>query len=495
MARRGKAARGSADGLQVAVLSELDARPPLIRTWAALGRLQRADIPVVALLAWWLTRLTWDGGGRDLHVTSAGAVLAAVAVVVVRPDRCLSRIQLGLATSVALGAWIVVATSPTGWGGANDAASYTVAAATFLAISAWAADDSRRMVVAVAVVVAAGAEFSQAWLPWWGLRDPSAPMFGTFYWKNQFAIFLSPGVILGAWCLTSARLRLLQWVGWVVMPLSAAGIVYSASRAAELAAAVGLLALAAALAVTRRWTELARWAGGVAAAVGITWILTGPPFFSNRAPLAGSTLAESASFVTNGTERFEDWHRALDVFRHWPLSGAGFHSFLAASSTVTTYHDSNVTAFAHNGYLQAFSDGGLILGLPLAVAAILVGGACLRLIARDVRARQVTIATGVGLAALILLLHSGMDYDWSYPALFAEAAILAAWVCSAGRVPPQRESVGRPASPGPVETGARRIAVVLIIAALGAAVAGAWAGELRLNLPISHATTAVQVPG
>lgn len=454
--------------------------------FSALRRLSAGDLAVPALLAWWVTRMTWDGGGRDAHIGTVGAVLALVALVAVRPDRTLAWPQLVLPTWLAAAAWLVVVIAPTGWGGADDAASYTLAAATFLVVAAWAVDDTRRLFVVVAVLMAAGAEFAQAWLPWWGKQDPSAQMFGTFYWWNQYAVFLLPGVVLGAWCLAGARVRAVRILGWVVMPLAAAGIALSASRAGETAAVLGVMALACGFAVVRRWRQLLRVIAGVAASLAAIWLLQGPPFFSHRAAIGASTVARATTLSSSGGYRLDDWRRAVEIFFHWPVSGAGFHSYLAAGAVVDPTDRANVTAFAHSGFLQAFSDGGVLLGLPFALGLLLVAALGVRTVWRDLRSRRFGPASAMSVSFVLLLLHSAMDFDWSYPSLLTLAALSAGWVVSASREPvaavrPPADAVGTPTVIGTV---ARRVAFVAVALALLVAAVGAWHGTYRLHLPI-----------
>ena len=81
------------------------------------------------------------------------------------------------------------------------------------------------------------------------------------------------------------------------------------------------------------------------------------------------------------------------------------------------------TAYAHNGYLQALSDGGLLLCLPLLVVLVTLAWAVLRALPAAV-ARADLVQVGAAVTLLVLGLHSGMDFDWAYPSLLLLVPLL-----------------------------------------------------------------------
>ena len=166
--------------------------------WLATLRAWLPDVAVVALLAWWATYFTWGTGGREPRLLSVACVLAALAWVAVRPERTLSPWALLPSAALAAGACLVVAFSPTGWAGRDDAGAWVLAAATGPVLLTWAGGpvDSRRIelrrtLLVVALLGAGGAQFAAGWLPWWGAQDPAKLFQGTFYWHNQVGIFLA----------------------------------------------------------------------------------------------------------------------------------------------------------------------------------------------------------------------------------------------------------------------------------------------------------------
>jgi O-antigen ligase len=443
-----------------------------VRTVVAVLTGHAPTAAVVATLAWWATGLTWGTGGREPHVLSLGCGLLLASSLLVRPWRRLPTAALLLGHGLGLAAFTVVLTAPTGTEGLHEAASYAFAGQLGLVVLAWATSPARRTIALGAVLVAAASQFTQGWLPWWGLQDPSRLFQGTFYWHNQAGIFLAAGALL-AFAVVAQAHRPLHPLGWVVTPLTTAGVVYTTSRGSQLGLALGLVLLTVAILRSHdiRRAAALRLTGVTVVAWTVTTLLTGPPFFPERVSATAATAARADSFVANGVQRFEDWRRAVAIFVEWPVTGAGFYSYDSATVAVTTKRDGVSTAFAHNGFLQALSDGGLVLAVPLFVAVGLILLLALRALPEALRAGDL-VRVGAGVAFLVLMLHSGMDFDWTYPALLSLATVvgvLALPVPAQVDVPPPR---------------ARASWAAVTVLLLAVAAVGAWPGGLQLNAVI-----------
>jgi hypothetical protein len=81
---------------------------------------------------------------------------------------------------------------------------------------------------------------------------------------------------------------------------------------------------------------------------------------------------------------------------------------------------------AHDDYLQALAEGGLLLGLPFLGACGAIAFGLLRVGRSRVHSRVVDVRTGVVVGAIALMVHAAVDFDWTYPALFCLAAIVTA---------------------------------------------------------------------
>lgn len=442
-------------------------------------------VSVGATLAWWSTYFLWGTGGREPHVLSVAVALLGVSMLLVRPWRTLPLVALLLGNGVGVAAWLVVLTAPTGLAGAHEAASYTYAAQLGLVVLAWATTTARRSALVVVLLAAAGLQFTQGWLAWWGRQAPTELFQGTFYWHNQAGIFLAAGALV-AYAVVVAAQRPLSPLAWVAGPLCAAGVVFTTSRGSQIGLALGiLLLLGLSLGARGPRGGYLRLAGVVALSWGAATTLAGPPFFSERVAALASTAARSESLVSNGVQRFEDWRRALAIFAEWPLTGAGFYSFDSATDLVTERRDGVSTAFAHNGFLQAAADGGLVLVVPLVLALGLVLLVGARSVPAALRAGDVVQAGAVA-TFLVLLLHSGMDFDWTYPGLLSLTALVAVLALPTDLT---GTAAARHRAPGPpVGTADRRVRLALALLALTLLVASgvmAWDGGLRLNFPVT----------
>lgn len=407
---------------------------------AAMTRARRGLGPVVPHVAvaactlYWAFPLTHSSGGRDAWVLTIGALLAVVALAAVRPWRVLGLVELSLAAALGVAPLLVCLLDPPHFFGASQAATYAYSAVLFLIVRAWATTANQRTLLLGLVLAAALAQVAWSLIVWISGGDPSHPMIGTFYWWNPYAAFLLVPAVAGAGlaAIGSGPLRL---PGGLAAVLCSAGIVFSTSRATMTLLVAGWLAAAVIAVLSRsdlrtRLLVLARWAALAALTVTVTVLMAGPPFFAHRASALASTAARSAgqSVEQNSSYRVTFWHEALKVFGRHPLTGAGFGSFGHQAALVDP--GQGKTALVHSGLLQAFSDGGLLLGGPLLVAGALVAVGLIRRLRRRSLSAEHGLVALVAAGTLLLGVHNMVDFDWTYPSSMAASALLAALVLS-----------------------------------------------------------------
>lgn len=450
------------------------------------------DIVGFVTVAWFLFEVPRSTGGRGAGVVSIGALSLIGAVIALWPHRVLPRLAVPLAAAVSAGALVVPLVAPTGWPGAATGASYVIAAWLTVVVAALVARSRRALPALLVLITAAGlVEFAQAWFPWWGGEDPGRAMIGTFYWHNPYGAFLLPPALLGLALWLRCR-RWLASLGLAAFTFGCVGVLYSTSRASLACLGVGAVLLAAAALVSPgRVRTLTRVATAVGVAVTTSYVIGGPPFFPHRelatAAIAGRTAGQS--LAQNGGYRLQFWHEALHVFWHHPFTGGGYHSMVAESAGRVP-QDWALSPFAHNGYLQALSDGGLLLGLPFLAAVLAVIVVAARLLWRSASRRQFGLGGfAVPLVLAGLLAHSAVDFDWSYPADLALAAVLAG--LAVGFDMTHRPAVRQPRP---------RAAGLTVVAAAGVALAiaavAARHGDMTQNLPVhgGFGTSAIKAP-
>jgi hypothetical protein len=420
-------------------------------------------------------------------VLALGLVFAAAALLVLQPWRTLRRSELLLTTLIPASAFGVCAVAATGWRGANEAATWTFACATYACVRAYCRTPQRRHAVATAVAAAGVLEFAAAWLPWWGNGDPARPMIGTFYWHDQYAAFLLPPALLAASLAMWPR-RQTRALGWFAGPLCSIGVLFSTSRSTLgllLLGWGGLLLLALWLPERRR--AVVRLLGLAVVTVVAAVALTGPPFFSHRAAPSAAVAQREQDQAAGGNLawRAKVWHEAAVVYAAHPVAGVGFHGFGSAASAATPGQPHS--AFAHDVWLQSLAEGGTLFGGPVLLGTVLALLGLGRRFRAELASRGDPHAVVAVAAVLLLGAHSAVDFDMSYPALTAMVAVVLALALS-------RDTTGsagerRPATR--VGVPARLAALALTVLAL-VAVAPAWHGLLHFNVAV---TGGAGVPG
>src|SRR5690606_24822973 len=120
------------------------------------------------------------------------------------------------AAAAALPLSLVLVAAVHGYGdGAARATRFGYGALLALAVAGWATTVRRRLAVGVGVAALVADQYVTAWFPWWGGQDPTKLMWGSFYWHNQFAIYLVIGAAVAA-VLAVAAERSFALLGFVV---------------------------------------------------------------------------------------------------------------------------------------------------------------------------------------------------------------------------------------------------------------------------------------
>lgn len=273
-----------------------------------------------------------------------------------------------------------------------------------------------------------------------------------FYFSSKHGFPMANATLLLA-CTTGSLLTMV-WALWL-----------SYSRGGTLALLGGLL-LAGAVAVTPRslLARMTRWVPRAAALLlcaGLAALL-----FTAAAPGAGAAFdtslpalvneshlgqardnavtrqGENVSFadLTNPESfalRLSYWRVALRIFADNWLTGVGLGNFKWAFAIYQQPGDGNVQE-AHNNFLQALAETGILGGIALPLFWIMLLGWALGRIAieDDAPRRRLMLALLAGLLAF--LLHSAMDINFAHPTLMFYAMLFAGLFCvlAAGDTPP-----------------------------------------------------------
>jgi len=266
------------------------------------------------------------------------------------------------------------------------------------------------------------------WRPRWDWA-----VFGPYVNRNHFAGYLVMAAPLALGFALEAISRLREdWGrrrrGWLLLG-EAEGIAVVRWSAVAMVLVAGLLA--------------SRSRGGVSAFTGAALLL---PFASRRrgaTALAVTLLAGLGifwigigdvlwAFQARGIQgsRLDLWRDMLPMVPRHPVFGVGWNSFATAYPWYRTLPGPDWIGEAHNDYLQALTDGGLVGAvLTLGLVGVALRGAL-------ARARRSPLDLGLLGALLGLALHALVDFNWQIPANAATWTALAALaVPSSGPVP------------------------------------------------------------
>ena len=473
------AARADTGRRDVADLARHLLAAPATEHVAVLGLLGVLAVPVV-----------YAEGGRSAGAQGWFGAAVVAALVLTRPWNRLPRGWTVLAAALALPPLLVLAATHGGRSGAVAAASYGTSAGTLLVVAAYARSATRRAAVAAALCAGGVAQFAWALVPWWGGGDPSRPMVGSYDWHNQFAAGLLAPALLGL-ALVVAGNRPWRGAGLVAAPLAVAGVVLSTSRATLALLAVGWVVLVALALLgpggrSGRLRVAGRTAAATALAVALTVALPGPPLFATSASALSGTAARAAAgetLASNSTYRTEFWREAMVAFRAHPVTGAGYGRITdAAQGKVPATWA--LSPLAHSGPLQALAEGGLLLGVPLLLAVAALGLGLLRRLRRPARAGtsapagDMLVVRAAALVGVLMLVHSLVDTDWSYPALAAQLAVVAGVALAGGLpAPAHPDGSGRPAARLAMAAGG------VMLLALLAGTAASWGQPFHILDP------------
>lgn len=436
-------------------------------------------------------------------------VLAAATAVTLLLVPTLRR--LPLSGTLLYGAWsasflVAVAAAEIRAEGLRPLTAAALAPAIFLStVRVW----QRRWgpaVLAGVLALAAGRSWWLAFLAWWG-GSQGRPTWLALSWHNQsgtlMGVFGVAAAGVTAVLLSQGRRGVDRDKGrgpWIAMSVALAGVTLagtwlSGSRGAVIATAGGLLALAVGLGRRYRThrSAVALAAVGVVAVAAVAG-LEGMVQAETGSPLATRDQTAGHNLVA----RLGYWEAAAGMAATRPVTGWGPGSYRWAS--VPFYpSDVTLTGSAHNEYLEALAEGGLVGALPVWLASLCFGWLALGVLLRPTpgsrsMARQAG-AVSAAACAILLLVHAGVDFDWDYPLLLALLA-LCGGVLVGERLAARTAEGARPtnragALAAGASAGAVLILLVIAVAAVGLARKGHAPWEMRE--PLGRAVAALQV--
>lgn len=316
-------------------------------------------------------------------------------------------------------------------------------------------------VAVVAILAASGAVYwGHALLSWTGppLEHMRSNWLAVF-WHNP------TGALMGSFGLLSAALSVRARLRWAVpagaaAALALAGLWLTGSRGAMIATALGLTVT---LVASREvgWARLASATGAVlvgAALAGAVLLQVGgirTPGDAQQERVAPAERDEPElvrihqSAEGNLRARFAHMDAGMELFSDHPVTGAGMGAYGELGNRRAS-PGANLTLSAHNEFVEALAEGGLLFGVPFLAAGLTIAGLAFRRVRRhsgNGRVLEPGLLAGSAGVSVLLLVHTAADIDWRYPVIPALLAVSAAVMIGPARsrsVPAQRGLVTVP---------------------------------------------------
>jgi O-antigen ligase len=244
--------------------------------------------------------------------------------------------------------------------------------------------------------------------------DAGGVVKGTFSNRNHYASFLAAGVGAVIWWALHPTNQLGKWRTGLGL-LATATVIFaglsSLSRGGTIAMVVATLVAVGGLANA----GLVR--PGIAAGLGAGGILAGIALKIHGSDRLSSRLADlfDAAFREAGFNRLVVWQAAWRTITDFPWLGTGIGSHAEISPHYMPATGSTIYTHAESSYLNLGVETGLV-GLALAVAALLVGLAACGVLAWRGTPRERAVAAALAAGIVSSGVHAAGDFIWYAPA-------------------------------------------------------------------------------
>ena len=264
---------------------------------------------------------------------------------------------------------------------------------------------------------------------------------GTYANRDHFSGFLEMLFPVAVLCgLSAIRSKTLgrstaMWASssfWLVAILLLLGIAYSLCRMG-LFVTLGVVIAMGLLAWRPRRTSQ-RWLSIIVVSTGLlVVVLLSPAQLVDR--FANTTVTDRAS----DDSRVGIWKDTLPLVRDYPLFGCGLGGFGSVFTKHQTIAPDYGVAFAHNDYLQALAEMGIVGFIILLVALASIVFPTFRGAFQVASENRRLLAVACSSAWCAILLHSLVDFNLYIPA----NAMTLAWIAGMGSGHGLRELAGR----------------------------------------------------
>ena len=307
------------------------------------------------------------------------------------------------------------------------------------------------------------------------VRPTTATAFGPFPNRNHYAGYIEMLAPLPFALIAARAVRRQSWLFYgFAGVLMAVSVFVSLSRGGMMSVVAGIAFVAMlsnrvkprravrqvrdAVLVPSRWQRtllIGKRLGGAAViamtiVVGVFWI--GAEGLINRAAESIDSLKTEADAPGELFSRQEIWKDTWKMVRAHPLTGSGLGAYKTIFPNYARHDGYYVVDYAHNDYLQALSDGGIIAGILVLWFIVMLGRAVWRATqAEDPLAAGLALGGGAGLFAL--LVHSAFDFNLQIPSNALLFIFLSAMVSRIAATVNERKPAVQIVRAAPLEAG------------------------------------------
>ena len=173
---------------------------------------------------------------------------------------------------------------------------------------------------------------------------------------------------------------------------------------------------------------------------GLALVVVAAVFFWLVPAYVLTRLATVNSYVpaTSDGNRPALWRNSLGILRDHPLVGAGMGSFVTVYPPHQTEVSDLITEHAHNDYVEALTETGLLGGVVILALLVLFIMITFRSLRAQLKREPGWIQLGAGISCCGLMVHSFVDFNLHIPANAAWFAFCAGLASLSGRATPSR---------------------------------------------------------
>ena len=322
--------------------------------------------------------------------------------------------------------------SATSWQNALSESLTFMMILVFMTLSSFYAVSRERIKYVIHILLAVGLFAAVHGLITYFMRGESSPLDSFFAWHNPAGGYFAPIlVVFLTLLLTESPMKSLGRYGWIGTVILGAGLVFTLSRGAWVAAILGALLLLIMLGLKRAYNRKGvTTASIVLVVVLLAAVLIGGKSFFEPVYHRIVSFTATEDFSMQGRENF--YSGAVEIFKDNMVAGIG----LGAFGYVYPQYQKDPRFYArdpHSFYLRLLSEGG-ILGIIIILHLFWCYIHVLRKFISCRDSSIIPVSAGLIAALTAGLLHLAIDFDDTFPIILLNLGVI--WILAMNLLDP-----------------------------------------------------------